>query len=180
MKITINFDDTYLPVQIQNDLSKMTFSSPQIDGSEALIVVIIERLDNPYMPNVYNLGFGPLDGNGGFLDNIRLKHVDIDKLFSTVLFHGLNFLQINPQLTMGVDGSDDLRATTYHLMFKTNRDYLDEFFFPIGVDWYVRIFRDGHYEADEHGNYIAKPRPEPFDFDRSRHDLYRYYMFQLT
>ena len=80
---------------------------------------------------------------------------------------------------MGIDGSDDLRATLYQMMFKTNKDYLDEFFVPLGVDYYVRIFRDGNYEQDALGNYIAKPRAEQFDYERSRHDLYRYYLFRL-
>ena len=179
MKITINFEDTYPPASIESDFSEMTFNSPQRDGADALIVVKIEPLNNPNLPNVFNLGFGPPDGNGGFRDDIKLKHTDNNKLFSTVLFHSLSFLGENPTLTIGVDGSDDIRATLYHLMFKTNREYLDEYFIPIGVDWYVRIFRDGSYEADELGNYVAKPRPELFDFNRRRHDLYRYSMFRL-
>ncbi len=144
-----------------------------------MIFVKIEPLHNTYLPNVYNLGFGPPDGKGGFHDDVRLKHADVGKVFSTVLFHSLTFLEDDPKLTIGIDGSDDLRATLYQMMFKTNKEYLDEFFVPLGVDYYVRIFRDGSYEHDELGNYISKPRAEQFDYNRSRHDLYRFYLFRL-
>jgi hypothetical protein len=109
----------------------------------------------------------------------KVKHADISRVFSTVLFHGLTFLQENPDLILGIDGSDDLRATMYHLMIKANRAYLEDFFVIIGVDWYVRVFRNWHCELDAQGHLFAKPKPEPFDYQRNRHDLYRYYMFQL-
>jgi len=178
--IKINFEDTYEPITIESDLSRMTFNSPQIDGSVKLLLVKITPHPDSHLPNVYNLGFGPPDGLGGFYDDVKLKHNNISKLFSTVVFLGLTFLQEHPEMTIGIDGSNDLRATLYHLMYKTNRKYLSEFFKAIGVDWYVRIFRDGNYEADELGNYIAKPRPESFDYNRNRHDLYRYYMLSLN
>jgi len=179
MNITINLEDTYYPVDIKSDFSEMTFNSPQKTGWDELIFVKIEPLDNPYLPNVYNLGFGPPDMQGGFRDDVRLKHSNVNKVFSTVLFHSLGFLGENPKLIMGIDGSDDLRATLYQMMFKTNKQYLGEFFVPLGVDYYVRIFRDGSYEQDELGNDISKPRAEQFDYNRSRHDLYRYYLFRL-
>ncbi|HEY8927706.1 MAG TPA: hypothetical protein VIM55_00845 [Mucilaginibacter sp.] len=175
----INFDETYEPISIESDLSQMTFNSPQIDGSNVLILVKITPHPDQYLPNVYNLGFGPPNEFGSFNDDVKLRHEDNNKLFSTVLLLGLTFLQENQGATIGVDGSDDTRAALYHLMFKANRAYLSEFFKAIGVDWYVRIFRDGSYEVDEFGNYIAKPRPELFDYERDRHDLYRYYMFSL-
>jgi hypothetical protein len=177
--ITINFEETFDPITIESDLSQMTFQSPQVSGANELLLVKISPHPDPHLPNVYNLGFGPPNGNGGFQDNTRLKHSDTNRVFSTVLFHGLTFLQENPDLTLGIDGSDDLRATMYHLMLKANRAYLDDFFVAIGVDWYVRVFRNWNCEVDSEGNLLAKPKPEIFDYDRSRHDLYRYYMFHL-
>jgi hypothetical protein len=179
MQIHINFEETYQPLTLSDDLMEMTFASQLTGGESVQLVVQITPHPDPLLPDVYNLGFGPPDGKGGFDDNVRLKHVDIDKVFSTVLFHALSFLEVNPQLTIGLDGSDDLRARLYHSMFKSNRLYLDEFFIAIGVDWYVRIFRNETYEQDASGNYIAKPRPEPFDYARQNRDLYRYYMFRL-
>lgn len=177
--ITINFEETFEPTSMESDLSKMTFDSPQVDGTIVSIIVRIDPHPDPDLPEVFNLGFGPSDGNGRFLDDVRLQHADISRVFSTVLFHGLTFLQETPKLTLGVDGSDDIRATMYHLIVKSNRIYLSEFFVAIGVDWYVRVFRDWSYELDADGNLLSKPKPEQFDYQRTRHDLYRYYMFHL-
>jgi len=179
MQIIINFEDTYQPVCLSDDLSEMTFDSPQMDGTDKRLLVQITPHPDPLLPNVYNLGFGPPDGQGRFVDSIRLRHKDINKIFSTVLFHALSFLEVNPTLTIGLDGSDDLRARLYHRITKSNRNYLNDFFITIGVDWYVRIFRNGDYEKNDSGYPIAKPRPEPFDFNRDNRDLYRYYMFRL-
>lgn len=179
LKVKINFEDTYPPINIEPDFSEMSFISAQKDGTNREIFVSIKPHSDAELPNVYNLGFGPPDGHRSFLDDVKLRHADNDKVFSTVLFHAFLFLQENLNLTIGLDGSDDSRATLYHLMFKSNKDYIDDFFIPIGVDWYVRIFRDNTYEQDENGYYIKRPRPEPFDYDRTRHDLYRYYMFSL-
>lgn len=179
LKVIINFEDTYLPINLEPDFSEMSFISPQKDGTNRELFVFVNPHPDAELPNVYNLGFGPPDGYGGFHDDVKLRHADHDKVFSTVLFHALLFLQENPNLTIGLDGSDDSRATLYHLMFKSNREYLDDFFIPIGVDWYVRIFRDNTYEQDEHGYFIKRPRPEPFNYERTRHDLYRYYMFRI-
>jgi hypothetical protein len=177
--ILLDFEDTYDPNLVQHDLSEMTFDAPQVGGENELLLVQIKPHTDPNLPAVYNLGFGPPAENGRFRDDIRLKHANSGKVFSTVLFHGFTFLQENPDLILGIDGSDDVRATMYHLMIKTNRIYLADFFAIIGVDWYVRVFRNWQCEVDAHGALLAKPRPEPFDFQRSRHDLYRYYMFQL-
>ncbi|RZM29142.1 MAG: hypothetical protein EOO88_06125 [Pedobacter sp.] len=179
LKVTVNFDDTYPPIIIEPDFTEMSFISPQKTGTDVELFACIKPHPDQELPNVFNLGFGPPDGNGGFKDNVKLSHSNNDKVFSTVLFLALLFLEKNPHLTIGLDGSDDSRATLYHLMFKSNKEYLNDFFIPIGVDWYVRIFRDNTYEQDEEGHYIKRPRPEPFNYERTRHDLYRYYMFRL-
>ena len=177
--ITINFEDTYDPIGMDPDLCEMRFISPQKAGADRELLLKITPHPNPFLPNVYNLGFGPPGGKGGFLDDVRLKHADVGKVFSTVLFHALTFLQASPHLTIGIDGSNDVRATLYHQMIKRNRDYLEDVFVVIGVDWYVRVFRDWTVEQDDNGHLLPKPRPELFDYERERHDLYRYYMFRL-
>ena len=85
MKIKINFDNVYRPLTISSDFSTMTFYSTQKNGSDELIFVKIAPLDHPNMPDVFNLGFGPLKGINSFHDDVRLKHADTDKVFSTVL-----------------------------------------------------------------------------------------------
>lgn len=106
MIINIDFENTYLPINLDHDFSTMTFESPQIDGSTRLLLVKIDHKDDPLLPNVCNLGFGPPDGKDSFIDNVRLKHPNVNKVFSTVLFQGLCFLEMHPQLTIGIDGSD--------------------------------------------------------------------------
>ena len=82
-------------------------------------------------------------------------------------------------MTIGIDGSNDIRAYLYHRMFLTNREYLDEYFVTIGVDWYVKLLRNGSIEIDNNGQVYFKPKPEPFDYHRLAINLYRYYMFRL-
>ncbi|WP_409994875.1 DUF6934 family protein [Chitinophaga pinensis] len=143
--------------------------------------MVVKIVRHPYLdlPNVYNLGFGPPNMKGGFRDDVKLQHADLGKVLSTVLFHGVGFLQRNPSLVLGIDGSDDVRAMLYHLIAKFNHDYLTGSLAILGVDWYIRVFRDGSYEIDQNGHLISKPKPESFNHQRSRHDLYRYYMFRL-
>jgi hypothetical protein len=85
-----------------------------------------------------------------------------------------------PEMIIGLDGTDDIRATLYHSMFKVNKENLSEYFETIGVDWYVKLLRNQiEIERKDDGSPFFKPRPERFDYSRSRHDLYRYYMFEL-
>jgi hypothetical protein len=177
--IKLDFDKTFPPTSLEDDYSQMTFESPQEDGSIETMVIKIVPHAGFDLPNVYNMGFGPPDMKGGFRDDVKLRHADLSKVLSTVLFHGSNFLQRNSALALGIDGSDDVRAMLYHLITKVNLEYLSEFFAVFGVDWYIRVFRDGTYEIDQNGRFISKPKPEFFDYQRSRHDLYRYYMFRL-
>lgn len=180
MNIKINFEDTYDIVSISSDLTEMIFISPQVLGQFTEIIVKIEPYDEVNLPTVHNLGFGPKNNDGGFDDSISLRHQNYNKVFSTILLYGYFFLKEKPYLTLGIDGSDDRRAAVYHKMYINNRRYLEEYFQAIGVDWYVRVFRDWTYESDDDGNLINRPRPEAFNYDRTWHDLYRYYMFALN
>ncbi len=56
---------------------------------------------------------------------------------------------------------------------------MDEYFVTIGVDWYVKLLRNGSIEADTNGLAYFKPKPEPFDYQRSATNLYRYDMYKL-
>ncbi|WP_207531822.1 hypothetical protein [Desertivirga arenae] len=123
---------------------------------------------------------GPPEGAERINDSIRLRHRDSSRVFSTAILFALTFLIDFPETLIGLDGSDDLRAILYHSMFITNKRVMDEYFMTIGVDWYVKLLRNKtDIERDYNGNPFFKPRPEAFDYTRNRHDLYRYYMFQL-
>jgi len=165
--IRINLEDIYEPISVAEDLSNMTFSSVDMNAVTNTIKIEIVPLGHSLLPN------GDID------DKAKIIHSNTSKVFSTIVCFCLVYLQANPEITIGVDGSDDGRAYLYHRMFQTNRTYLDEYFVSIGVDWYVRLLRNGDIETDMNGTPFFKPKPEPFDYLRNSNDLYRYYMFHL-
>lgn len=177
--ITIDFGNTYLPITVAPDYTSMTFNSPQVNESKELIVVQLQPYPISKLPNVYNLGFGPDDGNGSFLDNVPLQHSDRNMVFSTIMLLALAFLQANPNHIIGLDGSNDARARIYHMMFRSNIVQLGEYFETIGLDYYVKQLRNGELEVDTDQKYVYIPFPQPFDYSRSSRNLYRYYMFYL-
>jgi hypothetical protein len=178
--IKIDFNNTYDPIEVKEDLTSMLFYSELKNEDNILLKVSIKELNYSLLPNVYNLSFGTIDENNRINDKVKLHHKDSDKVFSTIMLFTLMFLQENPYITIGLDGSNDVRAYMYHRMFVTNYDYLKDYFFAIGVDWYVKLLRNGKMEVDEKENYFFKPKPEPFDYERKSRDLYRYYMFYLN
>lgn len=122
--VIINLDDTYdaEAVSFNRDVSVMAFFSPQRDGVPAMIQVQIRHHPDELLPSVYNLAMGPL--NDGEIDDLaRLKHTDSDKFFSTIILFCVAFLDEYPDLIIGLDGSDDLRATLYHSMIISNREH---------------------------------------------------------
>ncbi len=177
--IKINFEDTYEPVEVAGDLSFMTFYSEVDNGRLILLKIKILPLGDPLLPNVYNMSFGPLLNKTEIDDNAKLNHQNSGKVFSTILLFSLLFLQTNPGFTIGIDGSNNVRAYLYHRMFLTNRIYLNEYFVTIGVDWYVKLLRNNSIESDAQGKPYFKPKPEPFDYNRPAKNLYRYYMYKL-
>jgi hypothetical protein len=88
-------------------------------------------------------------------------------------------LKVNPKVTIGLDGSNDVRAYLYHRMFCSNKANLDEYFMTLGADWFVRLMRNNDFERDQDGFIFFKPKPELFDYQRPASNLYRYYMFHL-
>lgn len=180
MFIKINFDDTYSEVSIAPDMSWMIFESEDEKRNLILLKVKIEPHPDPLLPGVFNLCFGTPDSTGEIDDKAKIRHYDANKMFSTILIFALAYLQTNP-VTIGLDGSNDVRAYLYHRMFLTNRVYLEEYFDTIGVDWYVRLLRNRiDVERDADGYPYFKPKAEPFDYERPPSNLYRYYMFRLT
>ncbi|MGN7723014.1 DUF6934 family protein [Chitinophaga sp. 22620] len=178
--IRVNLEDTFEQEELSKDFSFMTFYAPLKEGGEVLLKVSIEALNDPMLPNTYNLAFGPMDDAGNIDDTARVFHDNPDKVFSTILLFCLLFLRNNADFQIGLDGSDDPRAYLYHRMFITNKDYLDEYFETFGVDWYLRQLRNGDFETDENGQIFLKPKSENFNYRRSLKDLYRYYVFRLS
>jgi hypothetical protein len=123
-----------MPLEVAEDVTFITFYSELADGQNGLIKIEISQLGDPHLPNVCNLAFGTLLSNGEINDTALINHQNKDKVFSTILLFSLVYLQSYPQKTIGVDGSNDVRAYLYHRMFLTNRQYLNEYFIAIGVD----------------------------------------------
>jgi hypothetical protein len=126
--IKINLENTYSPFYISEDLKTFIFQSELKDGTFADIHVSIFQHPDGFLSNVYNLGFGPLNANCRIDDKIKLKHIDVNKVFSTVLLLGITFLHKNKCLSIGIDGSDDIRAYLYHRMFRYNIVHLSDFY----------------------------------------------------
>jgi hypothetical protein len=179
MIVKINFEETYELIAIASNLRGATFHSYDKNGNPILLKITVEPVQNPFMPNTYNLSFGPLTNDGKIDDLIRVFHQSLNKLFSTIILFCLKFLQKNPEVTIGLDGSSDTRAYLYHRMFCSNKDYLEEYFVALGIDWFLRLLRNGDYERHANGSVFFKPRPETFDYYRPARDLYRYYAFHL-
>jgi len=176
--IIINFEETFEPIEVAEDFSSMTFNTVDKLGATVPIKINITPLESPLLLNVSNLAFGPLDADGSINDAAKIPHENPSKAFSTILLFCLAYLNQFPDKTIGLDGSNEVRAYLYHRMFLTNKEYLEEYFVSIGVDWYVKLLRSGDVERDTDGHPHFKPRPEAFDYTRIR-DLYRYYMFHL-
>lgn len=157
----------------------MAFYSEIEDSTDVLIKIEISPYGDPLLPNVFNLAFGPLSASGEIDDTAKINHQNKNKVFSTILLFSLVYLQSSPDVVIGIDGSNDVRAYLNHRMFLTNREYLNEYFITIGVDWYFKLLRDNTVEMDEGGFPYFKPKPEPFDYQRPARNLYRYYMYQI-
>jgi len=178
MVVKINIECTY-ELALTADLTEATFNSHDKKGNPVILKVQIKPLYYPLLPNVYNLCFGPLKDDGIIDDNAQIFHKDLNKLFSTIILFCLTFLRVNPNVTIGLDGSNDVRAYLYHRIFCSNEENLCEYFVTLGADWFVRLLRNNDYERDEDGSPFFKPKTELFDYQRPARDLYRYYMFHL-
>lgn len=180
LMIKINLENTFEAIYVSSNFDVYIFESNLKNNKIIQLKVKFTNIADSLLPNVYNLAFGPFDESGKIDDSINLKHRDSNKVFSTIILFSIIFLKNKPHATIGIDGSNDLRANLYHRMFRYNYKNLQDFIVIIGVDWYVRLLRNGLIELDVDGSAFFKPKPEPFDFKRKSHDLYRYYMFNLN
>lgn len=179
--VRIDLENTIEPHFVSEDLTEYSFNSDLRKGKGiAELHVHIKKHPDPLLPNVYNLAFGPLREDGKINDTIKLEHTDINKIFSTIILFSITFLRNYPDRSVGMDGSNEARAYLYHRIIKSNQKELSDYVVCVGVDWYVRLLRNNEVEKDDNGFAFFKPRPEPFDCDRSTLDLYRYYIISLN
>src|SRR5690348_1633320 len=74
---------------------------------------------------------------------IDLSYEDYSKVFSTVLLEAIFFLKEYPETYVGIDGSDNARAYMYYRCIKNNFTYLSSIFIISGVNYYIRMLREG-------------------------------------
>ncbi|GAA4340897.1 DUF6934 family protein [Flaviaesturariibacter amylovorans] len=153
LNVRIDFDREFNFTEISEDFRNGVFPTELIDGHSVPLKVEIHNEEMEFLPNVYNLAFGPMDARGGIDDKVQLTHKDYSAVFSTIMFEALGYLRKNPDHFLGVDGSNNERAALYHFLLKVNYDYLDQFFEFFGIKYYVRITRFGKTQYEN-----------PFDF----------------
>ena len=142
LNIKLNFGDCY-PMQASTDNhSKITFNTVLHTGDLVPISIRISEEMHPLIPNAYNLAFGPIGHDDQIDDNIKLRHQNHSKLFSTIISAGITFLGNNKEKFLGIDGSDNAKAYMYYRCIQNNYDYLNQYLNIYGVKYYVRILRE--------------------------------------
>ncbi len=71
LNLQIDFDNSYNIQYSSEDLRNSLFTTVLDDGKEVPLYVQISSQSHELMPNVFNLGFGPLKGNR--IDNTYKK-----------------------------------------------------------------------------------------------------------
>lgn len=178
--VKINFDNLYEIENISSDLKFSGFRTTLNNGNSLPLVVRISNQSHALLPNVYNLAFGPLNAKGKLDDKAELTHSDYSKVFSTILFSALAYLETNPTHYLGIDGSDNARAYFYYRALQRNYTYLDRYFRMYGVKYYVRISRFGKTQYDNPFDF-ADIIPYPFRIRKgdavSQDHMYNYFIF---
>lgn len=182
LNVKINFDDCYEINTISNDLSFFEFNTYLINDDEVSLGIKISTESHAFLPDVFNLAFGPLNENKGIDDKVKLHHKNHSKVFSTIVFAAFTFLEENKDKYLGIDGSNNARAYMYYRCIQNNFDYLSDIFDIYGVNYYVRILRkikdeDFTYPIDEED---IKPFIDKIDKNETiqADKLYNYFIFK--
>lgn len=147
----IDLLNTYEPTLVDFQLRLMHFYTFSEDKPVELRAFISNQ-QHPFMPDVYNLAFGPPDPetDTGVLDKIKIRHDDLDKLLSTLLLFAYTYLSDNMNHYVGIDGSCNLRAAMYYRKLQANYGILKSTFSTIaGNKYYIRFRRFNKQENDE-------------------------------
>lgn len=179
--VKIDFSQTYKAFDVSEDLRTLSFETVLQDASKVPLRVDISDQSHELLPNVYNLAFGPLDAKGKIDDKAELPHSDYSRVFSTILLSALNYLSINRDKYLGIDGSDNYRAYYYWRFLQRNFDYLSQSFEIFGLKYYVRITRFGKRQYDNPFDFTdIQPQPDRIikTNDWPEH-MYNYFIFKL-
>lgn len=180
--IQLDFTDVYQIVDLSTDLASFRFKTEAQDGSKITLGVILANNRNRFLPQVFNLGFGPFKPDGTIDDKAVITHKNSSKVYSTILLGALIFLNNNRDRMVGIDGSDMRRAYLYYRLLQNNFDYLIRYFRLIGIKYYARLLR-GIEQTDplvpDPADITTRPsgisKGESIRCDK----LYNYFMFDL-
>ncbi len=183
ININVNFDKCYTFTEIKEDLKFYKFYTvDKYDNSIPLGISLVNNV-NVFLPDVYNLAFGPIDNGNNIDDKVEIPHKDLSKVFSTIVFAALTFLAENPGKYIGIDGSNNVRAYMYYKCINNNYDYLSNYFDLFGVNYYVRVLRKIRDSDDHHPIDNDDVSAIPKDIIKSgfiTYDkLYNYFIFKL-
>lgn len=182
LNIKLNFEDCY-PIVLTDNILQSTFNTVLYNGDIVPIGIQISEEEHHIIPKVHNLAFGPIDKHNQIDDRIRIRHQNYSKLFSTIVFTSLAFLQENSDKFVGIDGSNNARAYMYYRGIQNNFDYLNNFVDMYGVNYYVRVLRklkddDEHYQCDSK-DVISVPQLLVKEAVLKYEKLYNYFIFRI-
>lgn len=178
LNIKIDFNHCYKTELVVADFRYSTFESVLIDGSSIKLGIKISSEEHLYMPDVYNMSFGPGNEVHQVDDQAKLTHQDYSKVFSTIIFEGLSFLNEHKNKYLGIDGSNTARAYMYYRCIQNNFKYLNSYFVIYGVNYYLRILRDSNidYEPED---LLTIPKIITYGENIKPAKLYNYLIFSL-
>lgn len=179
--VKIDLDNVYKIKIKSGEFDAAIFKSELANGGVASLAIEIScSTSHELVPNVYNLGFGPVGANGDIDDKAHLKHKDYSKVFSTILFYAKAYLDHYPDRLLGIDGSDMARANLYYRFILNNFEYLNNYFIMAGLKYYVRITRFGKLQYENPFDFgDVKPMLETITEESEKHPefMYNYFLF---
>lgn len=178
LNIKVSLDNHYELQSTDDDLRYSIFESVLTDGNISRLGVKISSEQHPYMSDVYNLAFGPVNEKNEIDDHIKLTHQDHSKVFSTIVLAGFTFLTKHKDKYLGIDGSDTRRAYMYYRCIQNNFEYLNSLFTIYGVNYYLRILRDESADYDRK-DFLAIPKVIQKGEILSPAKLYNYFIFNI-
>lgn len=178
LNIRIDLDNKYERILLDKECRGSTFESTLIDGTTVKLGIKISKDEDAEMADVYNLAFGPVDDNFKVDDKAKLAHQDHSKVFSTIVFAALSFLEEHKGKYIGIDGSNTARAYMYYRCIQNNYNYLNSLFNIYGVNFFLRVLHNGSLSCDPK-DWLRLPKlilpGEQIQADK----LYNYIIFTL-
>lgn len=177
----IDLENVYRIVAKNADQRASDFDTILTNTKRVRLGIRISRTPHPLIPNAYNLAFGPIMRNGSIDDKARLSYEDYSRVFSTVLLEAMSFLERHPDNYVGIDGSDNARTYMYYRCIQNNFTYLSSIFTIIGVNYYIRMLRqgeDGNCDLDTDDMHTKHKEIEANEIINPE-KLYNYFIFNI-